>query len=84
MKNAQSKIKPIKTEKVLRTTCCFRCKDYTHNVQSQEIKMTNKVLREKLNCVICRSSKSRFLKQKHNNKKQLNPFFKLQKHAYLL
>ena len=45
--------------------------------------MTNKVLREKLNCVICRSSKSRFLKQKHNNKKQLNPFFKLQKRAYL-
>ena len=33
--------------------------------------MTNKVLREKSNCVVCQSSKSRFLKQKHNNKKQL-------------
>ena len=30
--------------------------------------MTNKVLREKSNCVVCRSSKSRFLKQKHNNR----------------
>ena len=69
MKNAQSKIEPIKTEKELRTTYCLRCKDYTHNVKPQEVKMTNKVRREKLNCIICRSSKSRFLKQKHNNKK---------------
>ena len=30
--------------------------------------MTNKVLREKSNCVVCRSNKSRFLKQKHNKK----------------
>ena len=29
--------------------------------------MKNKVLREKLNCLVCWSSKSRFLKQKHNN-----------------
>ena len=34
--------------------------------------MTNKVLREKSNCVVCQSNKSRFLKQKHNNKKQFN------------
>ena len=31
--------------------------------------MTNKVLREKSNCVVCRSNKLRFLKQKHNSKK---------------
>ena len=30
----------------------------------QEVKMTNKVLREKSNCVFCRSNQSRFLKQK--------------------
>ena len=43
--------------------------DFTHNFRSQEVKMTNKVLREKSNCVACQSSKSRSLKQKHNNKK---------------
>ena len=51
------------------TTYCLECKDYTNNFKSQEIKMTNKVLREKSNCVVCWSSKSRLLKQKHNNKK---------------
>ena len=69
MKNAQSKIKPIKTEKELPTTYCLGCKDYTHNVKPQEVKKTNKVLRQKSNFAICRSSKSRFLNQKHNNKK---------------
>ena len=64
MKNRQSKIKPIKTEKY-----CLRCKDFTHDFRPQEIKMINKVLREKSNCVVCQSDKSRFLKQKHNNKK---------------
>ena len=69
MKNTQSKIKPIKAGKEIGTTYCLGCKDYTHNFKPQEIKMTNKVLREKSNCVVCRSSKSRFLKQKRNNKK---------------
>ena len=69
MKNVQSKIKPIKTGKKIGTTYCLGCKDYTKNFKPQEIKMTNKMLREKPNCVVCRSSKSRFLKQKHNNKK---------------
>ena len=68
MKNARSKIKPIKTGKKIGTTYCLGCKDYTNNFKSQEIKTTNKVLRGKSNCVVCRSSKSRFLKQKHNNK----------------
>ena len=62
MKNAESKIKPIKTGKELETTYCLGCKDFTHNFRPQEVKMTNKVLREKSNCVICRSNKSRFSK----------------------
>ena len=68
MKKTQSKTKPIKTEKELGTTYCLGCKDFTHNFRPQKVKMTNKVLREKSNCVVCCSSKSRFLKQKHNKK----------------
>ena len=63
MKNTQSAIKPIKIGKRLRTTYCFGCKGFTHNFKPQEVKMTNKVLREKSNCVVCWSNKSRFLKQ---------------------
>ena len=66
MKNIQSKIKPIKIGKHFETTYC---KDYTQDYRPQEVKMTNKVLREKSHCVICRSNKSRFLKQKYNSKK---------------
>ena len=29
------------------TTYCSGCKDFTHNFRPQEVKMTNKVLREK-------------------------------------
>ena len=53
MKKTQSKIKPIKTRKEIGTTNCLRCKDYTHNFKRQEVKMTNKVLREKSNFVVC-------------------------------
>ena len=70
MKNTQSKIKPIKTGKKLGTIYCLGCKDFTHNFRSKEVKMSNKVLREKSNCVICQSNKSRFLKQKHSNNKK--------------
>ena len=69
MKNTQSKIKPIKIEKMPGTTYCVGCKIYTHNFRPQEVKMTNKVLREKSNCVVCRSNELRFLKQKYHNKK---------------
>ena len=69
MKNTQSKTKPIKLGKGLGTTYCLGCKDYTHNFRPQEVKMTNKVLRGKSNCVVYRSNKSRFLKQKRDNKK---------------
>ena len=66
MKNTQSKIKPIKVEKQSGATCYFGCKDYTKNFRPEKVKMTNKVLREKSHCVVCRSNKSRFLKQKIN------------------
>ena len=66
MKNTQAEIKPIKAGKKPGTTYCLGCKDFTHNLRPQEVKMTNKVLREKSNCVVCRSNKLRFLEQKHN------------------
>ena len=69
MKSTQSEIKLIKIRKRLGTTYCFGCKYFTHNFRPQEVKMTNKVLREKSNCAVCRSKKLRLLKQKHNNKK---------------
>ena len=69
MKKTQSKIKPTKLGKRLRTTYCLGCKDYAHNFRPQKVNMTNKVFREKSNCMVCRSNKSRFLKQKRNNKK---------------
>ena len=67
-KNMRLKLKPIKTGKELATTQCLGCKDYANNFKQQEGKMTNKAFREKSNCVVCRSSKSRFLKQKYKNK----------------
>ena len=72
MKNTQPKIKPRKFGKELGTTYCLGCKDFTHNFRPQKVKMTNKVLREKSNCVVSRSNKSRFLKQKHHNKNSFN------------
>ena len=66
MKNAQSKIKPIKIGKQSGATYCFGCNDYTKNFRPQEAEMINKVLREKSHCVVCWSNKSRFLKQKIN------------------
>ena len=66
MKNTKSKIKSIKIGKQPGTTYCFRCKDYTQNFRPEKVKMTYKVLREKSHCIVCRSNKSRFLKQKMN------------------
>ena len=62
----QLKIKPIKIKKQPGIMYCFGCKDYTQNFRPEKVKMTNKVLREKSQCVVCRSNKSRFLKQKIN------------------
>ena len=66
MKNTQSKTKPIKIGKQLKTTYCLGWKDYTQNFRPEKVKMTNKVLREKSHCIICRPNKSIFLKQKIN------------------
>ena len=66
MKNRSSKIKSIKIKKQPGTTYCSGWKDYTQNFRPQEVKMANKVLREKSHCVVYRSNKSRFLKQKIN------------------
>ena len=63
MKNTQSKIKPLKIGKELETIYCLGFKDFTHNFRPEEVKRTNKVLKEKSNCFICRSNKSRFFKQ---------------------
>ena len=52
MKNTQSKIKPIKTGKERWIMYCLGCKDFTHNFRPQEVKMTNKVLREKNQTVL--------------------------------
>ena len=60
MKNEQ----PMKTGKKNGTMYCLGCKDYADHFKPLEVKMTNKVLRKKSNCVVCRSSNSRFLKQK--------------------
>ena len=66
MKNTKSKIKPIKIGKQSGTMYFFGCRDYTKNFRPQEVKMTNKVLREESLCVVCRSNKSRLLRQKIN------------------
>ena len=46
MKNTQSKIKTIKIGKRPGKTYCLGFKDLTHNFSSQEVKMTNKMLRK--------------------------------------
>ena len=66
MKNTKSEIKLIIIGKQAGTMYCFGCKGYTQNFRPEKVKMTNKVLREKSHCVVCRINKSRFLKQKIN------------------
>ena len=66
MKNTQLKIKPINIGKQSGTTYYFGCKDYRKNFRPEKVKIANKVLREKSHCVVCKSNKSRFLKQKIN------------------
>ena len=43
----------IKLGKRLRTMYCLGCKDYTYNFRPQGVKMINKVLRKKSNCIVC-------------------------------
>ena len=66
MKYTQSKIKPIKIGKQSGKTYSFGWEDYTKTFRPEKLKMINKVLRKKSHCVVCRSNKSRFLKQKIN------------------
>ena len=61
-KSVLSDLKPIKTGKKSSTTYCFGCKDYTKNFRSEKVNVTNKVVREKSDCIVCRSNKSRFFK----------------------
>ena len=63
MKSIISDLKLIKTGKQPGTTYSFGCKDYAKNFRPEKVKMTNKVLREKSHCIVCRTNKSRFLKQ---------------------
>ena len=53
MKNTKRKIKPMEIGKQSGATYCFWCKDYTKNFRPEKVKMTNKVLREKSDCVVC-------------------------------
>ena len=62
-KSVLSDLKPIKTGKKSGTTYCFGCKDYTKNFRPEKVNMTNKVVREKSHCIVCRTNKSSFLKQ---------------------
>ena len=62
-KSILSDLEPIKTGKKPGTTYCFGCKGYTKNFRPEKINMVNKVVREKSHCIVCRSNKSRFLKQ---------------------
>ena len=71
MKNTQSELKPTKIGKRLGATYYFGCKDFIHNFKPEEVKMTNKPLREKSHCVVCQSNKSRFSKQKINQQLML-------------
>ena len=66
MKNTKSKTKPIKIKKQPGAMYCFGCKDYTQTFRPEKVKITNKILREKSHCIICRSNKSKFFKQKIN------------------
>ena len=66
MKSILSDLKPIKTRKKPGTTYCFECKDYTKNFRPEKVNMTNKVVREKSYCIVCRTNKSRFVKKQIN------------------
>ena len=62
-KSILSNLKPIKTGKQPGTTYYFGCKDYTKNFRPEKLNMANKVVRKKSHCIVCRTNKSRFLKQ---------------------
>ena len=46
-----------------RIVWCVKSKDFTRNFRPPKVKMSNKVFREKSNCVVFQSSKSRFFNE---------------------
>ena len=63
------KNKLIKTgKKNKRMTCCLGRENHTHNFKPEEVKISNKVLKVKLNGVVGRTTQSTFLKQIQNNR----------------
>ena len=58
-------------------TYCLGCKNYTGNIGSKKVVMTNKVIRHNSRCATCMSDKSRFLKQKSNKSNWNNINLKL-------
>ena len=53
MENTQSNLKPINIGKQPGTTYCFGCKDYAKSFRPEKVKITNKICREKSNCIVC-------------------------------
>ena len=51
-------------------TYCLACRKHTNNVDSRNITMTNKVIRNKPKCGACFCDKSRILNQKHKKSGQ--------------
>ena len=49
-------------------TYCLGCRRQTGNIDSKNVSVTNKAIRQKSRCANCMSDKSRFFKQKHNKK----------------
>ena len=74
MENIQSEMKPTKIRKRHGTTYCLRCKEFTHNFRPQEVKMINKVLREKSNCVVLLTKQVKIFKTKTQQPKIIQRF----------
>ena len=53
-------------------TLCLGCKKYTDNIGSKKVIMMNKAIRDKSRCANFMSDKSRFLKQRFNEKSSWN------------
>ena len=47
-------------------THCLACRKYTDNLNSRNVIMKTKLIRDKSRCGDCFSDKSRLLKQNHN------------------
>ena len=51
--NGPAQINSFQAKKILTSQNCFACKDYLQNFRLEKVKVTNKVLRENSNCVVC-------------------------------